>query len=243
MNAEAIDYQAVLADLETRRDQIEAAINAVRAIIASTGVSANGAPQRITPHAFLRLGIAEATKKYLEIVKSKQTLPQIIQALGQGGLPPVKYTTLYAVLRRRESQVGDIMRMGEEWALTEWYPNHPQLKKRVKAAAKNQDNGGANVAPTSQDKKKYVKPKPKTPVTSKSSDKSGDFTLRDGAEKVLRENGEAMHVDKMVTRLAEMGKITEKRSLNSAMIKDKKKRFKLMGGNIFALTEWDNPQT
>ena len=53
-------------------------------------------------------------------------------ALEKGGLPPVKYNTLYAILRRREKQVGDIINMQGDWALKEWYPNYRPAAKDAK---------------------------------------------------------------------------------------------------------------
>ncbi len=34
------------------------------------------------------------------------------------------YTTVYAILARRQKQVGDIVNMKGDWGLAEWYPNH-----------------------------------------------------------------------------------------------------------------------
>jgi hypothetical protein len=51
-------------------------------------------------------------------------------ALESGGLPHSKYNTVYAILRRRESQVGDIVNMQGEWGLASWYPNHVKKAKK-----------------------------------------------------------------------------------------------------------------
>jgi hypothetical protein len=44
---------------------------------------------------------------------------------------------VYSILARRQIQVGDIINMKGDWALAEWYPNHPRKAKRQKTA----DNG------------------------------------------------------------------------------------------------------
>src|ERR1044071_3971769 len=44
-------------------------------------------------------------------------------------MPKLKDNTVYAALRRRESLVGDIVRIGlDEWGLKEWFQNMPALK-------------------------------------------------------------------------------------------------------------------
>jgi hypothetical protein len=55
------------------------------------------------------MSIPDATKKYLESVRQKQSTQEIIDALQTGGLPPSKYNTVYSILARRQSQVGDII--------------------------------------------------------------------------------------------------------------------------------------
>ena len=191
-----INYNAVLADLEARKAELESAIAAIRSILAAGGGTGGGnsdggiSPDNIPVGAFLRLSIADATKKFLDMVKTKQTVPQIIKALESGGLPPVKYTTLYTVLRRRESQIGDVLRLGDEWALTEWYPNNPNLKK--KSAAKATRKG--------KDKKKPIAKK-KKPTNNKTTKERvpPDVTAPalktpDAAEKILADAGDALDV-------------------------------------------------
>jgi hypothetical protein len=58
------------------------------------------------------------------MARQKKDTQSIIEALEQGGLPHSEYSTVYAVLRRREKQVGDIINMKGDWALAEWYPNY-----------------------------------------------------------------------------------------------------------------------
>lgn len=95
-------------------------------------------PSRAHTNTFLKLSIPDATKKLLEMVRTKQSTQEVMDALEKGGLPPSKYNTVYSILSRREKQVGDIINMKGDWALAEWYPNHrPKAKKDSGADEKN----------------------------------------------------------------------------------------------------------
>lgn len=90
------------------------------------GSIGKGAPN-IPPDAFFRMSIADAARKYLAMVKKKQTIQQIADALEAGGLTHTSrrfYGTVLTTLRRQEKQVGDIVKVGRGiWGLAEWYPN------------------------------------------------------------------------------------------------------------------------
>jgi len=134
MSTEQINYAAVLADLEARKSQIEAAIAAIKMIASQNGspMSGGGGSSAVGPSAFLGMSIPDAAKKHLTTVKEKQSTQEIIDALTAGGLPPSKYTTVYNILTRRQRQVGDIVNMKGDWGLAEWYPNHRFPAKGVK---------------------------------------------------------------------------------------------------------------
>jgi hypothetical protein len=140
-----INYEAVLADLEARKAnlvaQMDSAIAAIRAIMGQGGApgpllpggggpSGGGAPAH---DAFIGLSMPEATKKHLTAVRRKLSTQELMTALEAGGLPPSKYSVVYSILRRREKQVGDIVNMKGDWALSEWYPNY--RKKAAKGSA------------------------------------------------------------------------------------------------------------
>ncbi len=148
MSDQPINYEAVLADLEAKKAQLEAAIAGIRLAMGQPGAgptpgtpgggggggsySASAPP----PHdAFIGMSIPEATKKHLSTVRRKLSTQEIMSALESGGLPPSKYSTVYAVLRRREAQVGDIINMKGDWALQEWYPNYRKGKAKDAADA------------------------------------------------------------------------------------------------------------
>src|SRR5271157_3626463 len=145
MSDQPVNYEAVLFDLETRKANLEAAIAAVRLILGQTAPSgpsgggggySGGAPAH---DAFIGMSIPEAAKKHLTAVRKKLSTQEIMTALESGGLPPSKYSTVYAILRRRENQVGDIINMKGDWALQEWYPNY--RNKKSSASEETEEEG------------------------------------------------------------------------------------------------------
>lgn len=250
-----INYNAVLADLEARKEELESAIATIKGIVASGGGGGNGStgvidPENIPVGSFLRLSIADATKKYLDMVKTKQSVPQIQKALERGGLPPVKYTTLYTVLRRRESQTGDVLRLGDEWALSEWYPNNPNLRKRPAVKIKVTKGKPKKTASKKTAKKgtlKIVKnpAKPTSKVQravsdsikTKSSEPAEPTTL-DIVEQILKGVGKALDIKLIADRLhAEFNKKINAGLLQNLLLRDAKKRFKTVGENALDLID------
>jgi len=131
MSDQTVNYDAVLADLKARRAQLDSAIAAIEGITGQVGTSPSGPGGGggyvggVPAHdAFIGMSIPEAAKKHLTAVRKKLSTQEIMTALESGGLPPSKYSTIYAILSRRENKVGDIINMKGDWALQEWYPNH-----------------------------------------------------------------------------------------------------------------------
>jgi hypothetical protein len=151
-----INYEAVLADLKARRTQLDSAISAIEGIIiGQTGTGPSGGPGggsyagNVPPHdAFIGMSIPEAAKKHLAAMRRKLSTQEIMTALQAGGLPPSKYSTVYAILRRRENVIGDIINMKGDWALQEWYPNY-----RKKASSSEPENDAADKAQGADEKK------------------------------------------------------------------------------------------
>lgn len=125
MSDEPINYEAVLADIDARIAKLKTTREGIVELMAASGATPSGSPSGKVAHdAFLKMSIPDATKKYLSTVRQKKSTQNIIDALEQGGLPRSVYSTVYAVLRRREKQIGDIINMQGDWALAEWYPNY-----------------------------------------------------------------------------------------------------------------------
>jgi hypothetical protein len=146
MSEVQINYDAVLTDLRARKAQLEAAISAIELIASQVGspLPGGGGSTTIGPSAFLGMSIPEAAKKHLNTMKQKQSTQEIIDALTAGGLPPSKYSTVYAILARRQKQVGDIVNMKGDWGLAEWYPNHRFPAKGAKDVEESEEEKAAS---------------------------------------------------------------------------------------------------
>lgn len=135
---------AALADIEARIAKLQTLADGIRELMAAAGVTptapGGGPGGGIRPDAFLKMSIPDATKKYLETVRQKQSTQEVMDALQRGGLPPSKYNTVYSILSRRANQVGDIINLKGDWALAEWYPNH-RPKAKAKGDAAVESNG------------------------------------------------------------------------------------------------------
>jgi hypothetical protein len=111
--------------IQAKKAQIEQAIAALKAVMAAASGSSDGSMQgaSIAPNAFLGMNIPDVVKKYLSVVRQKKSTQDLMKALGAGGMPAIAYSSIYAVLRRRQRQIGDIVNMKGDWGLAEWYPN------------------------------------------------------------------------------------------------------------------------
>lgn len=125
---EPINYEAVLADLELRRAQLDVAITSIRAIMGPAGALVRAAVPRITdlshvpPDSFAGLGISAAAHRLLQMIQRKLTTKEIIQGLRSGGLKPSTYHNVYAILRQREAYKADLLNEKGFWGLAEWNP-------------------------------------------------------------------------------------------------------------------------
>jgi DNA-directed RNA polymerase delta subunit len=239
-----IDYDAVLADLEAKREQIDAAISAIQLIRGAGGGSGGGASVAsgvVASNAFFTMGIGEAARKYLEIVKGKATVQQITKALEQGGMPPLKINTVYAALRRREAVTGDLIRVGEEWGLKEWFsnislpkPTRTKGKKKPGTAKKAAKKTGSAKTPAAALKA----PEPSA-STEPVSPTAVAISMVDATEKILTEHDRPVHATALAEELRDKyGKNSNRDSIRASLPKDAKNRFVNIGGNVWALTAW-----
>lgn len=144
MSAEnqALDpYEAVLADLRAKRDQLDIAIKAIEATRggAATAPALTSSSQPASgiegPGAFLGLSIVDAAKRLLAAKRQPLRNPEFAAAFKVGGLhlnsnDPVN--TIGAVLTRRANEVGDIVKIGRgTFGLKEWYPNRSFKKGKA----------------------------------------------------------------------------------------------------------------
>jgi hypothetical protein len=124
-----INYQAVLADLEAKRAQLDSAIAAIRAIMGPAGALVRASVPRIAnlsqiqPNAFTGLSISNGSHRLLEMIQRKLSTHEIMQGLRAGGLKPSNYHNTYATLRQREAYKADILNEEGFWGLAEWSPH------------------------------------------------------------------------------------------------------------------------
>jgi HB1/ASXL restriction endonuclease-like protein with HTH domain len=146
-------YSAVIADLKSRRNEIDKTIAMLEALRhgvgprsappsliggASDSTQAHAATEIVeTAGAFLGMSIVNAAKKLLAMRKRTMSNPEIARELMAGGLVLTSAepaNVIGSVLSRRFNQVGDVVKVGRGiWGLKEWYPgrNFKQLGKTV----------------------------------------------------------------------------------------------------------------
>jgi hypothetical protein len=234
---EAIDYEAVLADLEEQRSKLDSAIEAVRGLVAIRGGTSSGSnrvrsPQDIRSDAFFGLGISDAAKKYLGMVRTAQSVSQVWEALKKGGLPETKYNAVYNALSRREKAQGDVVALPDKsWGLAEWYGNSLPVKRPSKPAGlRPQENGAEKKAA------EKIVTSALTEAATSSQSRAG-MSMLDHCEAFIREAGESLHITILVGKLQYLGITTNPDSLSSNMRKEKKQRFKNLGNNNWTLKE------
>jgi hypothetical protein len=145
-------YDAVLADLRSKRDQIDSAIAAIEALRGGIGQGAprpaarQESPSGVGAGDLLGLSIADAAKKVLAIKRTPLRSPDIWVLFQAGGLvlnSKEPANTIGSVLTRRAEDTGDIVRVGRGlWGLKEWYPGRSFKKEK----SDNGDKGEAPVA-------------------------------------------------------------------------------------------------
>lgn len=135
-----VDYAEVLADLERRRGELEAAIHAIRRLVNPLAAPAPLLPYAVPPpeparaFPFLGMTIPEATISHLRSVQTPLSTHEVIAALKQGGLRDSNYQTVYQVLRRRAREKQDLSVDKGKWHLAEWHKWRRKQTGRAEAA-------------------------------------------------------------------------------------------------------------
>jgi hypothetical protein len=156
-NADRDPYEAVLADLRAKRDQIDQTIKLLEAMrggsVATATMPASSAAlapeeRAESAGAFLGMTIPDAAKKLLALRKRALSSAEISAAIQAGGLTmnsadPVN--TIGSVLTRRFNITGDIVRVSRGmWGLAEWYPNRNFRKKPTRDNGNGEAKGDAS---------------------------------------------------------------------------------------------------
>lgn len=138
MPAETASYEAVLADLMAKRDELDKAIAIIQRLMgvsivadpAKTVVEGglnNAAPEpaEIVSDTFFNMNISDAIKKYLRMSKRPKGVNTISDALQAGGMQTLSknfYSSVYSALVREQDQEGGFKKVSKkEWGLAEWY--------------------------------------------------------------------------------------------------------------------------
>ena len=159
MGATPSDYDAVIADLESRILEWQRTIEVLKIMRDHTGVVPLPLPAALTalqPHspgadfpsdAFFNMSIPDAVKKYLAMVKRKQSTKRIVEALERGGYPHQSknfYNTVFGVLNRHWKTQGEIVKVGSEWGLAEWYGGARPKEKPKRSLLNVPDDDGSD---------------------------------------------------------------------------------------------------
>jgi len=134
---EAPDYAAVLADLRTRRTQLDAAIQALEAVVGGpAGATRSPLPKQpspnshATPKSFVGLSVLDAAKRHLQQTGHSLRTTEILGALQQGGVAltgksPIN--SLGAILNSNLKKGSGIVRERRGvWALAAWQTARPE---------------------------------------------------------------------------------------------------------------------
>jgi hypothetical protein len=140
----AAPLEVALADLKARRAKLDTAIAAIEELLGLQSSSPSQSPGgptaaadawvngQIPSDAFFGMGIPDGTRKYLRMVRRKAPAAEIARALEQGGMThSSKYfpNTVRTTLARIEKQTGDIVQVGKDWGLAEWYPGRKRKER------------------------------------------------------------------------------------------------------------------
>lgn len=132
MAQESSPYDVVIADLESKRDQINSTIEmlrALRATGATTMPPLQAAPQKpattptdleIPRDAFFGMTIPEAAKAYLSFVKATKPNTELCNALLKGGFK-TQALNFFETVRSTLQRHPDFVKVNGEWGLAEWY--------------------------------------------------------------------------------------------------------------------------
>jgi len=124
--------RSVLEGMRKQREELDAAIAVMEKWIASQGgVVSTGTANtgQIGQDEFFRMSTPEAVKKFLKIVgKPARATTDIVDGLKRGGLTAANYTNVYTALTRLQKK-DEVVKVGDNWGLEEWYPPAPRETK------------------------------------------------------------------------------------------------------------------
>jgi len=133
MEESKIDYAGVLASLEAKRAQIDAAIAAIREVAGMVPESPRAAQQQlglsdsrpaVAERGYEGMSVVAAAEAYLRVAAKPQTAPEIARALKRGGVTSSAQTTFSATVYNRLHKAAQrgtkIIKIGKAFGLPEW---------------------------------------------------------------------------------------------------------------------------
>ena len=146
MTTESAPYEAVIADLEAKRDKLTSVIDALKQLkeigLPATTLSAMAGAASVSietsiPHdAFFGMKMPDAARKYLSTVKRTKPHAELCDALLDGGFQ-TSATNFREVVRSTLSRHPDFVKIKGQWGLREWYGNRGN--KRPKKTPEGQE--------------------------------------------------------------------------------------------------------
>ena len=144
MAQENTHWDAVIAELEMKRDQLISLIESLKAMrgmglplvggasmtLPSPHPHANSMPS-ISPDAFFGMTIPEATRKFLTMVKQAKPHPELCDALVRGGFK-TNAANFRESVRATLARDPGFVKVNGQWGLSEWYGNRGKRKRRIK---------------------------------------------------------------------------------------------------------------
>jgi len=142
MTQENTPYDAVIADLEEKRDQLSATIEMLKALKGTASMvlptAANAqrqqAEREIKRDSFFGMTLPEAVRKYLTMVKATKPNPELCAALLSGGFK-TSSGNFAEVVRSTLQRNKDFVKVNGEWGLAEWYPGRGGGRKTRRTAS------------------------------------------------------------------------------------------------------------
>jgi hypothetical protein len=132
-------YDAVIADLEAKRDQLNAMIETLKTMkgvttlpiigAVASATAARGGDAQIPGDAFFNMTMADAARAYLTIVKHTKPHVDLCDALLAGGFKTTS-PNFREVVRSTLSRHGDFVKVNGQWGLKEWYGNRSGRRPR-----------------------------------------------------------------------------------------------------------------
>lgn len=137
------NYEAVLADLEQKREEIETAIRAIRSLMGLPSVSPTPEVARavgqgkLREDEFLGMSIPKAILRLLELRRKPLKTPEIARELRAHGLindSPNFVNTVYNALHRQQSKGAIRQTTGKRWGLASWQPSVRKTREGTNGA-------------------------------------------------------------------------------------------------------------